>query len=109
MKHLDDFNKFSSINESKETTPIEIQVIGKSKDASVSQKKARSNVYHIADMLNIGNKYKIINSKSEEEEGNIITYLNILVQLTEDKVKSLENSISKFENAPFSIIKNNLT
>ena len=105
MKHLDNFNTFSSINESIETTPIEIQVIGKSRDASVSQKKANSNVIRLVDMLSLQHDYKVLNKESKKEEDNIVTYLNILVQLTEDKVKSLETAIVKFDNPPFSIVK----
>ncbi len=105
MKHLDNFNTFSSINESIETTPIEIQVIGKSRDASVSQKKANSNATRLVDMLSIDHPYKIVNKESKKEEDVVVTYLNILVQLSEDKVKSLETAINKFEDAPFSIVK----
>lgn len=103
MKHLDDFNEFSSVNENKETSPVEVQVIGKSMDSSTSQKKAHSNATHLADMLGV--KYDVIETKAKKEDDSIITLLNILIHLTSEKITSLENSIEKFEDAPFSIVK----
>ena len=105
MKHLDDFETYS-INEESEilVKPVKIQVLGKSMDMSTSKKKAYSNVKHIADMLDMSNKYEVVDEKVEKKDDKYLSKITILLKMSSKKIKSLENSIAKFDNAPFSIV-----
>jgi hypothetical protein len=108
MKHLDDFNTFSlNENTTEDIKPVQIRVIGKSKDMNLSRKKANSNVNHVADMLKVQNNYKVIDEKivKSKDGESYLTKIDILIDMSAQKLQALENSISKFDNAPFSIVK----